>query len=115
MLSTFSQEAIDAMATKEILYHLHHRGIPVSYYETFPALAEFFTILSTNTFDNVPIVSTAEAKNYPIYVTQYHPEIVYEPAPDINSDKSEHAYLIAKEFAEFMRDELLKSNHKFNS
>lgn len=51
MLSTFDDDILDAMANQEILLHLHHHAIPVSDYEKYPALKEFFTILSSNVID----------------------------------------------------------------
>ena len=68
LLSAFSHDVYDAMKHRDVLYHLHHRGIPVSFYEQYPKLADFFKIVSTNIFEGQEVVSTAEAHNYPIYV-----------------------------------------------
>ena len=97
------------MENKDILYHLHHRGIPLHYYDKFPILNEFFDILSLNTFEDGTIVSTCEAKKYPIYLTQYHPEIVYEPAQDILANREPEAFRIAFEFSNFFATECSKS------
>lgn len=67
MLSTFSEEVLDAMANKKILLHLHHHGIPFEDYTQYSTLSDFFKVLSTNIILGTEIVTTAEAKNYPIY------------------------------------------------
>ena len=101
------------METQDILYHLHERAIPIHFYERFPKLNDFFNILSINTFEDGTIVSTCEAKKYPIYLTQYHPEIVYEPALDINANREPDAYKIAFEFSNFFATECARSKHSF--
>ena len=69
-----------------------------------------------NEFADGTIVSTAEAREYPIYMTQYHPEVVYqETAKDLDIDKSPIAYQIALELGLFMKKEMEKSRHKFDS
>ncbi|CDW78272.1 gamma-glutamyl hydrolase-like [Stylonychia lemnae] len=115
LLQSLTSEVLHTIQQRDILYHLHHRGIPVKDYERFEKLADFFHILSTNIFEDQEIVSTAEAKNYPIYVFQYHPEVVYEPTPDINSDKSRHSVTFAHQLTSFFKAELLKNNHRFES
>eukprot|EP00347_Sterkiella_histriomuscorum_P018381 403345717 len=115
-LNSLSEEVYQAIQGQDMLYHLHHRGIPSAFYKTFPQLNDFFNILTVNTFDGQEIVSTAEAWNYPVYVFQYHPEIVYEDdATDIQTDKSPHSYRYAQELARFLREEMLKSSHQFDS
>ena len=44
---------------------------------------DFWTILATNTDkDGLEFISALEAKDYPFYATQFHPEkIAYEWAP----------------------------------
>ena len=85
MLNYFDSVIIDAMASQNLLMHLHHRGILLDAYSTYPILNEFFKIVSTNNINGVEIVSTAEAHNYPIYLVQYHPEAVYDPVSDLKS------------------------------
>ena len=74
-------------------------------------------MLSTNTFNddglNETIVSTCEAKHYPIYLTMYHPEMVYEPAADIFANRTPQAYKIGFFFSNFLANECAKSKHSF--
>ncbi len=45
--------------------------------------------------DGQEIVTTTEAKNYPIYTVQYHPEAVLEPSSDIGAVRTPLAFRIA--------------------
>ena len=93
--------------------HLHHHGIPVEYYTKYTKLNDFFKILSTNIIDGQAIVSSAEARNYPIYIVQYHPEVIYDPADDLNSVRTPTNYKIAQAFSNFFASECDKNNHYF--
>lgn len=44
----FSREEIQAMREENILYHYHHRSIPILNYLRYPKLQEFFRVLSYN-------------------------------------------------------------------
>lgn len=101
LFSEFSAKTIDAMENEEILWHFHHRSVPVFYYLKFPALSEFFNIISVNDIDGQYIVTAVEAKHYPIYLTQYHPEVVLDPANDINAVRSPINYQVAFSFVNF--------------
>jgi len=95
MLSTFSDDVLDEMAHHDSLLHLHHHGIPLSDYSDYPNLSDFYRILSTNDINGTTIVTTTEAKNYPIYTAQYHPEVVLEPSMDIHALRTPIAFKIA--------------------
>jgi hypothetical protein len=69
LFSSFEVDVIEAMANHSILYHYHHRSVPVFHYLKYPKLQEFFRILSVNDIDGVYIASSVEAKDYPIYLT----------------------------------------------
>lgn len=88
LYSRFPEDALEAMETENILWHFHHRSVPVYYYLQFPALRDFFKILSVNLIDDQYIVASAEARDYPIYLTQFHPEVVLETVNDLNAVRS---------------------------
>ena len=113
LFSGFSQEVIAAMETKNLLWHFHHRSVPLFYYIKYPKLQEFFRVLSVNEINGVYIVTSVEAKRYPIYLTQYHPEVVLDPASDINAVRSPLNYRVAFSFANFFAEECAKSSHRF--
>jgi gamma-glutamyl hydrolase len=113
MYSQFGHMAIDEMANEDILYHFHHRSVPVMVYRQFPVLSDFFDIISVNQIDTLLIVASAEARDYPIYVTQFHPEVVLEPAADINAVRTPMTAQIAFNFANWIAMEAQKSTHRF--
>ena len=96
---------------------------------------QFWDILSVNKDVNgLEFVSTIEAKNYPIFGTQFHPEKnAYEWAPKYpgiphtrlvklcyNSDDHEYsifseAIRVGRYFAEFFINLARQSSHKFES
>eukprot|EP01156_Anaeramoeba_ignava_P006169 Anaeramoba_ignava/a347936_32.p1 GENE.a347936_32~~a347936_32.p1 ORF type:complete len:235 (-),score=44.63 a347936_32:133-837(-) len=63
------------LSTQNLTYNDHHWGIhPVRFY-SFPLLTDFYNILTTSyDLNHVEFVSSIEAKNYPIYGVQFHPE-----------------------------------------
>ena len=65
----------NAFQTENITLNLHHDGVDPAAYEENPELGSAFTILSTNVdLKGKPFVSTFEAKKYPFYGAQWHPE-----------------------------------------
>jgi hypothetical protein len=101
MFSHFTEEMITAMKTQNILYHYHHRSVPVINYIEYPTLLQEFKILSVNNIDGQYIATSVEARRYPIYMTQYHPEVVLDAADDIHSVRSPINFQIAQGFAGF--------------
>ena len=115
MLAYFDSVIIEAMSSQNLLMHLHHRGILMETYNSYPSLNEFFKIVSTNNINGVDIVSTAEAHNYPIYLVQYHPEAVYDPVSDLKSNRAPINFQVAQQFADFFAYECNRNEHKFES
>ena len=65
----------------------------MSDYEKYPDLNNFYKIIATHSAKNdKEIVLTAEAIDYPFYISIYHPEVVYDNAIDIQSDKSQISF-----------------------
>ncbi|TNV83488.1 hypothetical protein FGO68_gene1624 [Halteria grandinella] len=113
LYSLFPESALEAMETENILWHFHHRSVPVYNYLKYPQLREFFKILSVNLIDDQYIVASAEARDYPIYLTQFHPEVVMEPANDINAVRTPTTAQIAFSFANWLAVESAKSTHRW--
>lgn len=62
-------------ASENITINLHHDGVTPSTYQNNPKLSAFVDLLSTNVDRKGNIFgSSFEAKKFPIYATQYHPE-----------------------------------------
>jgi len=81
-------EIYDIFATQNVTSNLHHAGVTPDTYASNPKLAEFFTVLSTNTgIDGKEFVSTAEGTTYPVTLSQWHPErpqFEWEAGIDLN-------------------------------
>jgi hypothetical protein len=69
MFSTFDRKTLRLMSDEDILWHYHHRSVPVSFYLRFPKLEEFFKIVTVNEINGTFIAASVEARKYPIYLT----------------------------------------------
>jgi gamma-glutamyl hydrolase len=76
-----SAKMMDVLANDNVTMNNHHYGVTPDHFSQTPALADMFDVLSTNT-DRLgkAFVSTVEAKKYPIWGTQWHPEKVGPPS-----------------------------------
>lgn len=99
----------NAFQSENITLNLHHDGVDPAAYEECPTLGRTFTILSTNVdLKGKPFVSTFEAKKYPFYGAQWHPErpmFAWSPSENIiHSDTTVEAGLwIARRVVESAR------------
>ena len=106
-----------AFQTENITLNLHHDGVDPAAYEENPELGDAFAILSTNVdLRGKPFVSTFEAKRYPFYGAQWHPErpmFAWSPNENIiHSDRTVEAGLwMARRIVESAR----KSKSSFES
>uniref|UniRef100_K3WYU7 folate gamma-glutamyl hydrolase n=1 Tax=Globisporangium ultimum (strain ATCC 200006 / CBS 805.95 / DAOM BR144) TaxID=431595 RepID=K3WYU7_GLOUD len=116
-----SKELYQWLAEKPITMNNHEQGIGVERFPTFSKLTEFYTVLSTN-YDRkgFHFVSAFEAKKYPIYAVQFHPEKVsfeYGEYPDGTPyevvDHSSEAITSGQYFANFFINEARKNDLKF--
>ncbi|OMJ89509.1 hypothetical protein SteCoe_8305 [Stentor coeruleus] len=71
----FGQQIMNIMATQNVSLLSHIHGINPSIYQQFPNLPEMYNILSImHDKSGSPFVGMIEARNYPIWGTQFHPE-----------------------------------------
>ena len=74
MYSDLGPQAYE-FTTHNFTYNSHTYGFHPETFESDPGLKEFWTVTSHSIApDGTPFVASIEAKNYPIYGTQYHPE-----------------------------------------
>jgi len=74
-------ENLKTICTKEkVTFNNHGSGLTTKHFNNNPALTNFYHLLSTNKDGrDVEFVSTIEAKKYPFFGTQWHPEkIMFE-------------------------------------
>jgi gamma-glutamyl hydrolase len=118
LLSSMPADLVRALADQAIAFNSHEHGLLVSEYESDPALNEFFDLLSVNeTPEGVEFVSTIEAKDYPFYGTQWHPEknnFEWSQNSDYsNLNHSPEAVAVSQATAGFFVAEARRSPHHF--
>lgn len=75
MLKYVPDYLIERTARESSVLMNHKAGILLSDFKKNKKLKDFFLLISTSFDDNrVEYTSSMEAKNYPIFLTQYHPE-----------------------------------------
>jgi len=111
-----SPQIMNWLATKDITMNNHRYSVTPTTFATNPVLSSFYDVLSVNVDrNNRPFVSTFEAKKYPIYGVQWHPEKnAFEWNTQENLPHSEEAVLAAQYTANFFVNEARKSNTNFD-
>jgi len=77
LFSRCPEQILTTLTTRNCTQNLHNNGVKPATYETNSNLKNFFNVLSVNVDlhpGGLPFVSTIEAKNYPVWATQWHPE-----------------------------------------
>ncbi|KAL0482619.1 gamma-glutamyl hydrolase [Acrasis kona] len=104
-------------ATRPLTMNFHHLGVSRETYKKYPAADAFFRILSTNKDrQGKEFISIVEAKNYPIYGVQFHPEwplFEWDSSSDVNH--SQESIRANSYFSSFFVNECRKNNHKFRT
>ncbi|XP_034026492.1 gamma-glutamyl hydrolase isoform X2 [Thalassophryne amazonica] len=117
MFATFSGDFMETLTQERLTGNFHHYGITVKDFVGNEKLNSFFNILSTNVATNgVQFVSTMEAKKYPFYGVQWHPEVNrFQWDIKENFPHSHHAAQLSALLADFFVNEGRKSLHHFSS
>lgn len=117
LFSLFTPEAMQWIGSENITMNNHQWSVTTETFSSTPRLNEFFTVLSTNKDrKGVEFVSTMEAKKYPLYAVQWHPEKNnFEWTTKEDIPHSGHAVAISQLTADFLVQEARKSTHKFAS
>lgn len=115
---SFPRNLVRALRTQGLTFNSHEHGLLVSEYQENPALNTFFKMLSYNqTPTGQFFVSTMEARDYPFYGVQWHPEknnFEWSQNADYsNIPHSREAIQVSETTARFFISEARKSGHKF--
>jgi len=118
LLRSFPRELVRALQTQSLAFNSHDHGLLVREYATNPQLNRFFDMLSYN---EAPagqfFVSTMEARDYPFYGTQWHPEknnFEWSQNEDYsNLPHTPNAIAASQATARFFLSEARKSRHVF--
>ncbi len=113
--SGISDLLLHDMSTNAVTMNYHHLGVSRGTYKKFPGIEKFFNILATNKDQKgVEFVSVVEAKDYPIYGVQFHPEWpLFEWDPTANVVHTKNAINVNAYFSEFFVNECRNNSHKY--
>lgn len=115
------QDVLDILATQNVTMNNHHYGIYPEHFAATPALASFFSVLSTNTDRaGTAFISTVESFRYPIFGTQWHPEknpfefgMTPEGIPNEAINHSPEAVRVSQYASNFFVKQARRSSHAF--
>jgi len=118
LFSNAPKDVIEALEQQDITANYHKKCLWVKTFFNNSAIKDFYNILATNvdSFEKW-FISAIEAKRYPFYGLQFHPEKnPFEWKPSLTGIIHEEAAVkIAQYFANFFVSESRKNHHKFES
>jgi len=117
LLAEAPGDILEQLTSLPVTINFHHWCLTMENFTKYE-MENFWRPLSTNIDqEGLEFISTMEAKDYPIYATQFHPEKnAYEWAPKYPGiPHSREAIAVAQYFAEFFVDIARQSNHAFSS
>ncbi|KAG6961181.1 hypothetical protein JG688_00009235 [Phytophthora aleatoria] len=108
---------------KPITMNNHEQGVTPERFNQYSSLTDFYTVLATNVDrQGVEFISAFEAKEYPVYAVQFHPEknsFEYGEYPDGTPyevvDHSREGVASGQFFANFFIDEARKNELRFEN
>lgn len=109
-------ELLHAATRENITANFHHFGITPKTFYANEKLSTFYRILSTNhDRDGVEFISTMEARDYPIYAVQWHPEVSrFQWSSDFTYPHSLNAIWMSQYVANFFVNEARKNANHFS-
>ncbi|XP_075711517.1 gamma-glutamyl hydrolase-like [Rhinoderma darwinii] len=110
-------ELLHAATREKITANFHHFGITPKSFHANQKLSTFYRILSTNhDRDGVEFISTIEARDFPIYAVQWHPEVNrFQWRSDLDYPHSVNAIWISQYFSNFFVSEARKNVNRFSN
>jgi len=116
LFSGLPSEIVKFLATENVTMNFHHDGVTPETFNSNTKLSGFYDLLSTNSDRKGRVfVSTMEAKDWPIYGTQWHPERQQFEFNDVDVGFN-HAYDSIRAnsaVGAFFVNECRKNNHQF--
>ncbi|XP_041045515.1 gamma-glutamyl hydrolase [Carcharodon carcharias] len=116
MFKNFPVDLMKALAAEPLTANSHHWSLSVKNFTSNAELRNFYKILTTNVDSwGIEFVSTIEARNYPIYGVQWHPEKnLFEWCRKKKIPHSPNAVELSLFLAEFFVNEARKNWHQFS-
>eukprot|EP01023_Acetabularia_acetabulum_P046352 TRINITY_DN4776_c0_g1_i1.p1 TRINITY_DN4776_c0_g1~~TRINITY_DN4776_c0_g1_i1.p1 ORF type:complete len:338 (-),score=57.93 TRINITY_DN4776_c0_g1_i1:179-1192(-) len=117
---SFQPKIIQNLQTLNTTYEYHHHGLMLDTLQQSQNLADFFTVLATSVTTKEPsgveYVAAVEAKKFPIYATQFHPEKnMFEWHIPNKGIHSIEAVEVSQALGNFIVNEARRSTHGFAS
>lgn len=116
LFAHYTPEQMHSLAAKPYTYNNHQLYISLKSFYSNTALSSFFNILATSKDKGgkMAYIAAVEAKKYPIYAVQFHPEKnAYRFSPITGVDHSKEGIEIMQKMSTFFVEECRKSKHKF--
>lgn len=116
LYGSLSKQNYETLAKKSVTVNLHHEGVEPQTFINNAKLSSFYNMLSTNADrKGRQFVSSMEAKQYPIFGVQYHPERnLFEHAPTYNINHDLEAKQVMQSIANNFIKQAQKNNHSFD-
>ncbi|KRX07507.1 hypothetical protein PPERSA_11056 [Pseudocohnilembus persalinus] len=117
LYQNMKQELIDYVQEENALFYYHEWAVYPQKFNEYKGVQEYFNVTGyssnqENAMEGDVFVASIEAKNYPFYGLQYHPEYtLYDNNKNVN--KSEKSLEFSRFFGEFFMEQARKNNHKF--
>ena len=111
MFSIFSYKEMKYFSEKGLTYNSHHYFVDYLDYFKYLELGKFYDVLaySKDKDNKVAFITAMEAKHYPFYGVQFHPEI--RQYKNLGRIKGEACAKQAQDFANFFVNEARKSSN----
>ncbi|XP_074657334.1 gamma-glutamyl hydrolase-like [Tubulanus polymorphus] len=99
------------------LPHMHHNCVSMKTYHSNTAMRQFFKVVSVNTDDEgTEYISTMEARNYPIYSVQWHPEkFSFHWNMKANTPHTSRAIEFGQTLGRFFISEARRNSHEYKN
>ncbi|XP_061688352.1 zgc:171566 isoform X2 [Syngnathoides biaculeatus] len=112
----FPEDLMRSLSEDNITVNFHSWSLSLQNFSRNAKLKRFYKVLSTNTDGRTDFVSTMEARRYPFYAVQWHPEKApFEWVDKPGAVHSTQAVRASFYAASFFVSEASKSRHKFLS
>lgn len=115
LFGNLPHDVFKIITSENVTANFHHYGLLPKTYLQYSVLNKFYRVLSKNQDTNGKVfISTIEARQYPFYGTQWHPEVnSYLWREDYKINHNPDATRIAQYITNFIVGEARKSNHRF--
>jgi gamma-glutamyl hydrolase len=116
LFAHYSPEELYELTTKPYTFNNHQIYISLKTFHNNAKLNSFFNVLATSKDKKgkMTYIAAIEAKKYPMYAVQFHPEKnAYRFYPLMGMDHSREGIRIMQQMSTFFVEECRKSKHKF--